>query len=92
MTFSDLPQPTETPAAGPFGVPPEYFGPPDGETALRADEMQANRIEMQAMGALRVALHHPETGFASRTPTERLAALPGIEATLDGIGETFRQR
>ena len=90
MTFRDTPQDTETPPTGPFGVPPEYFGPPDGETALRADEMQANRIETQAMGALRTALHHPETGFASRPPTERLAALPEIQATLDGIGETFR--
>ena len=90
MTFSDLPQPTETPPAGPFGVPPEYFGPPEGETALRADEMHANRIETEAMGALRAALHHPETGFAVRPPAERLAALPEIQATLDGIGETFR--
>ena len=90
MTFRDTPQDTETPPTGPFGVPPEYFGPPDGETALRADEMQANRIETQAMGALRTALHHPETGFASRPPTERLAALPEIQVTLDGIGETFR--
>ena len=90
MTFRDAPQETETPAPGPFGVPPEYFGPPDGETALRADEMHANRIETEAMGALRIALHDPQTGFASRPPTERLAALPELQATLDGIGETFR--
>ena len=90
MTFRDTPQDTETPAAGPFGVPPEYFGPPDGETALRADEMHATRVETEAMSALRTALHHPETGFASRPPTERLAALPELQATLDGIGETFR--
>ena len=90
MTFRGTPQETETPATGPFGVPPEYLGPPDGETALRADEMHANRIEMQAMGALRSAIHDPNTGFASRPPAERLAALPEIQATLDGIGETFR--
>ena len=73
-----------------LGLPSHYFGPPEGETALRADEMHANRIETEAMGALRAALHHPETGFAVRPPAERLAALPEIQATLDGIGETFR--
>ncbi len=91
MAYRDQAEDSETPAATGFlGLPSHYFGPPDGEDAIRADEMLASRIEAQAMGELRAALHDPETGFASHSPQERLAALPGIEATLDGIGETFR--
>ena len=75
---------------GAFGIPADYFGPPDGEIAFQADEMQASRIETQAMAAVRTALHDPQTGFAARPPLERLTALPEIQATLDGIGETFR--
>ena len=89
MTASFEPD-DSTAATGPFGIPAHHFGPPDGETALLADEMHASRIETEAMGAVRAALHDPQTGFAARPSLERLAALPAIEATLDGIGETFR--
>ncbi len=91
MAYRDQAEDSETPAATGFlGLPSHYFGPPDGEDAIRADELAASRIETEAMGALRAALHDPGTGFASRPPTERLSALPEIQATLDGIGETFR--
>ncbi len=91
MAYRDQAEDSETPAATGFlGLPAHYFGPPDGEDAIRADELAASRIETEAMGALRAAVHDPGTGFASRPPTERLAALPEIQATLDGIDETFR--
>ena len=71
-----------------LGLPSHYFGPTDGETALRADKMHANRIETEAMGALRSVLHDSETGFASRPPTERLGAYNlgrnGLKGWLDG--------
>ncbi len=77
-------------AAGPFGIPAGYFGPPDGEDAVRADELAIGPIEMRAMGALRGLLHDPETGFASLPPEERLAAMPATLAAIEGIGDSHR--
>ncbi len=90
MSFNDTPQDTESLPTGPFGVPAEYFGPPDGADAVRADELAAQQIEIRAMGALRAVLHDPATGFAARPSEERLTALPRTLAAIEGIGESHR--
>ncbi len=57
---------------------------------MRADELAIGPVEARAMGALRGLVHDPGTGFASRPPEERLAAMPAILAAIEGIGESHR--
>ncbi len=89
LAYRDQAEDSKTQAATGFlGLPSEYFGPPNDEDFVRADELAAQRIEVRAMSALRSVLDDPTTGYASRPSGERLAALPQALEAIDRIGES----